>query len=270
MIKFFRKIRQKLVEQNRASKYLLYALGEIILVVIGILIALQINNWNENRKDNLQEAVFIKQLKEDLTQTNNELDEIKAFFLKRALAAQTVIHSYWQDKPLQDSLLYNFGEVLQNLKYNPILGTAKSLINSGNIELIKSEKLKTAIINYNETVDALLKDITRYEETYYRTAIHAINNEFDIQSLYMTYNTEDYKIYLSNLRKSKDTYLHFVPENFKKVPFTESLNDIYNNKNVFAAYKTIFIAHRNTSGRYSDIHKETKKLLQLLKEEGYD
>ncbi|WP_426429578.1 DUF6090 family protein [Winogradskyella sp. HB-48] len=191
MIKFFRKIRQKLVEQNRVSKYLLYAFGEIILVVIGILIALQINNWNENRKDNLQEAVFIKQLKEDLNQTNSDLDEIRAFFLKRALAAQNVIHSYWQDKPLQDSLLYNFGEVLQNLKYNPILGTAKSLINSGNIELIKSEKLKTAIIKYNETVDALLRDITRYEETYYRTAIHTINNEFDIHSLYLTYDTEN-------------------------------------------------------------------------------
>lgn len=50
MIKFFRKIRQKLLSENKFSKYLLYAIGEIILVVIGILIALSINNWNENRK----------------------------------------------------------------------------------------------------------------------------------------------------------------------------------------------------------------------------
>ena len=50
MIKFFRHIRQNLIMENKTSKYLKYAIGEIILVVIGILIALQVNNWNENRK----------------------------------------------------------------------------------------------------------------------------------------------------------------------------------------------------------------------------
>ena len=50
MIKFFRKIRQQLLTENKFSKYMIYAIGEIILVVIGILIALGINNWNENRK----------------------------------------------------------------------------------------------------------------------------------------------------------------------------------------------------------------------------
>ncbi len=50
MIKFFRKIRQQLLTENRFTKYSLYAIGEVFLVVIGILIALQINNWNESRK----------------------------------------------------------------------------------------------------------------------------------------------------------------------------------------------------------------------------
>ncbi|WP_426429579.1 hypothetical protein ACPX19_08520 [Winogradskyella sp. HB-48] len=72
------------------------------------------------------------------------------------------------------------------------------------------------------------------------------------------------------MRKNRENYLPFVPENFKKVPFPVSLDDIYNNKNVYAAYNNVFIAHRNTSSRYSHIHRETKKLLQLLKEEGYD
>ena len=49
MIKFFRKIRQKLITENKFNRYLLYAIGEIILVVIGILIALQVNNWNNDR-----------------------------------------------------------------------------------------------------------------------------------------------------------------------------------------------------------------------------
>ena len=59
MIKFFRKIRQRLLSENKFSKYLIYAIGEIILVVIGILIALSINNWNENKKDRKLEKEFL-------------------------------------------------------------------------------------------------------------------------------------------------------------------------------------------------------------------
>tara|TARA_B100000949_G_scaffold214142_1_gene209453 strand:+ start:7695 stop:7895 length:201 start_codon:yes stop_codon:yes gene_type:complete len=66
MIKFFRKIRQRLLIENRFTKYLLYALGEIILVVLGILIALQINNWNQEQKDHKAEITYLKEIKNSL------------------------------------------------------------------------------------------------------------------------------------------------------------------------------------------------------------
>ena len=66
MITFFRKFRQKLLAQNRVTRYLAYAVGEILLVVIGILIALQVNNWNEERKNNKIREVFRSSLKKDL------------------------------------------------------------------------------------------------------------------------------------------------------------------------------------------------------------
>jgi len=66
MIKFFRKIRQKLLTENKFSKYLLYAIGEIILVVIGILIALSINNWNEERKQELGVRSYLERVAVDL------------------------------------------------------------------------------------------------------------------------------------------------------------------------------------------------------------
>ena len=68
MIKFFRKIRQNLLSEGKTAKYLKYAIGEIILVVIGILIALQINNWNESIKQAIAEREFITSLKNDLIQ----------------------------------------------------------------------------------------------------------------------------------------------------------------------------------------------------------
>ena len=66
MLKIFRKIRQKLIADSKFSKYLLYAIGEIVLVVIGILIALSINNWNEARKNVKKEALLVKNIIEDL------------------------------------------------------------------------------------------------------------------------------------------------------------------------------------------------------------
>ena len=75
MIKFFRHIRQRLIADNRFSKYLLYAIGEIILVVIGILIALQINNWNEHKKNAQQEQLILTQL---LAEYESNLQQIES------------------------------------------------------------------------------------------------------------------------------------------------------------------------------------------------
>ena len=74
MIKFFRKIRQNLLMENKTSKYFKYAIGEIVLVVIGILIALQINNWNENRKLENSKQKLMLALKNELVNNKNEFD----------------------------------------------------------------------------------------------------------------------------------------------------------------------------------------------------
>ena len=72
MLTFFRRIRKGLLESSQTRKYLLYAIGEIALVVIGILIALQINNWNEWKKDRVQEQEILTELKNTM-EVNSEL-----------------------------------------------------------------------------------------------------------------------------------------------------------------------------------------------------
>ena len=66
MLQFFRKIRRQLLTENKFNQYMLYAVGEILLVVIGILLALQINNWNENNKNNALQINYMKGLISDL------------------------------------------------------------------------------------------------------------------------------------------------------------------------------------------------------------
>ena len=66
MIQFFRKIRFNLMEKNKTGKYLKYAIGEIVLVVLGILIALQINNWNELNKERANEKIILNEIRDNL------------------------------------------------------------------------------------------------------------------------------------------------------------------------------------------------------------
>src|SRR5665811_200014 len=94
MIKFFRKIRQNLLTENKFSKYLIYAIGEIVLVVIGILIALSINNWNENSINKRLETNYLIRISKDLENDYLEFDDAielaqdrnnRVLFLQQAL-----------------------------------------------------------------------------------------------------------------------------------------------------------------------------------------
>ena len=78
MIKFFRKIRQGLLSEGKTAQYLKYALGEVVLVVIGILIALQINNWNQSNKDNKVLKEYLIKIKSHTLEDLKQLDEITA------------------------------------------------------------------------------------------------------------------------------------------------------------------------------------------------
>ena len=71
MVPIFKHIRQKLLNQNRVTRYLVYAIGEIFLVVIGILIALQVNNWNETRKISSQKKVLLENLQQDFEENQD-------------------------------------------------------------------------------------------------------------------------------------------------------------------------------------------------------
>ena len=86
MIKFFRKIRQNLLMENKTRKYFKYAIGEILLVVIGILIALQINTLNQSRIDKKQETQILKSLKKEYVDNLNQLDD-KIYIRKK------IVHS---------------------------------------------------------------------------------------------------------------------------------------------------------------------------------
>jgi hypothetical protein len=107
MIKFFRHIRKSLIEENKMGKYFKYAIGEILLVVIGILIALQINNWNEERKLQNEINTYLTQKLENLKEDKQRLIEIKDVRLEKAEKSKFVL-----DKGIKNVDVVSFTKIV--------------------------------------------------------------------------------------------------------------------------------------------------------------
>lgn len=181
MLKFFRKIRQKLLSESKFSKYLLYAVGEIILVVIGILIALQINNWNEQRITRDKELVYLNGIKNDLEMNILEIDEFTANRKEQVRAANKILEHY-NGKPVDDWNAFNKNAVSIYTwqRFFQIDNTFQELINSGNLAIISNEDIKKGLLNldvlykklnYNEDHFRYDAEITLYEPSYSMTDI---------------------------------------------------------------------------------------------------
>jgi len=150
MIKFFRKIRYDLMEKNKTGKYLKYAIGEIVLVVIGILIALSINNWNEQRKEIIQEQKIPLQLKSEFNKNLEQLEE-KISMRLDILQASTKLLAYI-DKPELvefDSIIFQLSFLQTDPTFDPI---ENNLIESGNLHLIRHDSLKLKLTNWSTDV----------------------------------------------------------------------------------------------------------------------
>ncbi len=93
MLRFFRQIRQRLLAENRFSKYLLYAIGEIVLVVVGILIALQINNWNEQQKNEEKVRAILSDIMQELVNDVDKINGLMHYYKKRDSTAHLVINN---------------------------------------------------------------------------------------------------------------------------------------------------------------------------------
>jgi hypothetical protein len=164
MIKFFRKIRQNMIKENRISKYILYAIGEILLVVAGILIALNINNNNELKKQREKELHYLKNIKTDLKLNIAHLDDYITT-RETAINSANIIIAHYEGKPITD--LKEFSRHTVNIytwrKFSQINNTFQELMNSGNLALISNDSIKSTLLNMES-----LSKVMKAEEEHFR------------------------------------------------------------------------------------------------------
>ena len=183
MIKFFRKIRQNLLSKNKFTKYLIYAIGEIILVVIGILIALSINSWNQGRIDKKSESKYLKDIKKEIKNNNSILD----FYIKNRLPYKIEgllsAKKYSEENiEIKDTIAFlntvtkggmitNGLGILSRNSYNELLST-------GNFQLISKDSIKIKVKSYYWGLDADDSNVKTYKSdiTKFTTGLRPYNS----------------------------------------------------------------------------------------------
>jgi hypothetical protein len=161
MIKLFRNIRRKLLSEGKTTKYFKYAIGEIVLVVIGILIALQINNWNESQKQLKQEYKILVSLEADFIKSKERLSQALYMQNNVILKGSKLIKMYEGKipRPANDTIMnYIAYGAYAWYREELLTGAYDAYINSGNSELIRSDNLPKLMAEYFSILESGFED----------------------------------------------------------------------------------------------------------------
>ncbi|MFD1316637.1 DUF6090 family protein [Namhaeicola litoreus] len=257
MINFFRRIRNvpagkagKMADDNRPLKYARYAVGEIILVVIGILIALQINNWNEQRKERIQEKIFLKRFDAELnTNLENILTAI-SLNKSRIHRAEFLLRTINRPELVLDSSSY-FMKSIEHAGYTniPLISdnAFEELKSSGNLSLIRNETLRAAL------------------QKYYSWTTNEGQYNFLQQDIQLNYFHLKQGIFTTSQVIDMGDY--FISKNYSSTEAKETFERMMN-KSEFLKFIPYIIQNKLMVGNsYDYIHDQAKALKLLLKAE---
>ena len=195
MIKFFRKIRQNLLMENKTGKYLKYAIGEIMLVVIGILIALQINNWNDTRKLQKQETQILNEIKSDLLQTKEIIERTVTMHKEVIKLTQSLLDAIRDKKNVSDSIYVMFSRAGWDTQIIP--------------KTSSFENLKAMGLN-SITNDSIRIEITKIFQLSFANFLHfgngSENSKFNIAQSIFPYQNKYFEVDFSRQYKSAQNH----------------------------------------------------------------
>ena len=233
MFKFFRTIRKKLIEEDNVRKYLLYAIGEIMLVVIGILIALQINNWNEEKKMDRMVSQALSEIREDLVQDTLTLQSRITLQLTE-FEAQTRIVDALNRQTLNEEEHHSDLGKLMLMRETVLLRNGYDYLKDLGISYLNRPELRQTLLQYYEHDYAMLrKDIQ--------------NDEFEFEDVWLPY-----------------TRVHFKDWEFGGYAVPHSYSDIQNDTYLLTTLKINLINKDGTIITHSRALETAKSLIAML------
>lgn len=239
---------------QRWRKGLRWFVAEFLVVVAGVLVALAVSAWWQGRQDRAHEQQYLQQLDADLLATEHDMQRAGVLLTSSAVAAAAVQHAYWGERPaseqeLQDDFLLPWGTA----RFRPVLGNIDALVSTGEVGVIRSAPLRTALVSYLEWSRARLEDINRYDETYYRPGVNELQSQIDISSL----RAEAWRA--ANAGKPHAFDLSSIAATGTP-PFPVDLDQVLRNRTVYNAYAKIMLAHRNQARQYGSMMERARAL----------
>lgn len=219
MLRIIRQIRRKLLENKKGRQCFLYAIGEIVLIMVGILLALQVNNWNEARKDQKVEAAYLKAIKTECEGNQKRLSRAIKRNKKCIENAEKLIAVLSQ--PVEEisakEVSFLFNETLKyNIQFHPNTGVLHDIINSGNFNKISNLELRNLIAGWEtdyerlkaqeemvetirvQTID-LLKQNSHFDGIYHPENENLVGLELNIKNDNANFNVIENPAFKNNL-----------------------------------------------------------------------
>jgi hypothetical protein len=188
------------METGKTTKYLKYAIGEIILVVIGILIALQISNWNEGRKLKQQETFYYCKINEDLSNDLLNIERSITTLTERQISTNRFLTNLLNIQDDKSVLLQDYLAASRSYRFIPSKSAIIDITSSGKLENLKNQDLKNAILNYYSELDNALQIIEGNQNILTETSRLSSYSDFGIQEV--PFYKDSYSKALQSLLKS--------------------------------------------------------------------
>ena len=242
MIKFFRKIRQDLLSKGKSAMYLKYAIGEILLVVFGILIALQINNWNEAQKGQRAEKTLILQLINDLAKDAESLETVIPLLIDKSEVVKQIYFETQGDASFNDTT--NYGDLTWQA-FAPLFFKQR---HQRSLDQISNSQISGSILDYFNQEEIVELQIEQGNE-YIRNAVRPFLGERGIMNTDHVMSTDSY----TEIRNDKSKFINY-----------EALKELYGSLEFEFLIFELRMTYIATTQQVNLLLKANKELVQDL------
>jgi hypothetical protein len=251
--------------EKNTSNYLKYAIGEIVLVVIGILIALQANNWNIERNNSKQEKNILLQLEDEYLENLKEVEQ--KILLRNSSNSSIIKLIAYGEIGIQgislDTIRKHITQTYLNITFDGASGVTSVLLNSGSLNLLKNQELKNHLSNWSGTSEKMIEEEQFIVKNTLPAYFDYIRHHFDMMKM-MSDQPRNFEVNTSYLKSNKAfDYSGGIRGRYDKKEFSKFLNDMVVSNFII----TIHHRNRTTNNQAEALKTKIEQILEIIRQE---